>query len=271
MQKIRVGIHKDKTRIVFDIKPSVSNLKFGEENKSDPNVSKYEYLFNLNGTSNDTNEPIIEEPTKTPTPEATPTATPTKEIIQETPKPIRKPTSTPIELEEEITKDFSTPEQTQDKIEVELPEATTQKTLPTPTITSIPESNTPSSTKPLRDIDQAILDMEKNSLTKKAVLKNVVFQTTSDNIQSSIAVSISQIDTFNLKQVSESKYVLELPATKLRASHLSLPQYPPDSFKGFVYIKAEETELDSSVIIEVDPGVKLVAEVSQGKLWIKSK
>lgn len=294
IERIRVGIHKDKTRIVFDINPSFTNLKFDEENKSDPSVSSYKYLYSLKGdigtaptlaekeaeiptiipsatpspksTSTLTPTPTITStPTITPTAIATvtPTTTPKATATKEPATPTSTPTvtNTPTPLANEITKDFSTPEESKDKIQVKLPESKPEEKV----------EATLANSKPLRDIDQAILDMEKNNSTKKTILKNVVFQTTSDNIQSSIAVSLSAIDPYTLNQVSDSKYILELPGTKLRAPHLSLPQYPPDSFKGFVYIQAEETETASSVIIVVDPGVKLIAEVSQGKLWIKSK
>ncbi len=337
-KKIRVGIHRDKTRIVIDLQKDIDSLKFLNTDKSDANTGNYKYEFKVTGNiphqnsivepskinaSSSTETPLnksIELPTPSLTPlnktermsnEVNKELTTLSKNDQEDPKLPEDNTKKVIEEDtkikeilktdplkgvktEDLHQDFATPESIKpiEKIRSKLPDPIPAKELETDSVAAnslaskLQESSkTPPidlsitdavavpliAPTPLGEIDQAILDIKKSNMLKKNVLKNVVFQTTSDNIQSTIAVSLSELGAYDLKQASESRYVLELPNTRLRAEHLNLPQYPPDSFKGFVYIKAEETETASLVIIVVDPGIKLSTEVSLGKLWIKSK
>lgn len=266
IKRIRVGIHREKTRIVFDIRDSVTNINFKEEDLSKPDTGEFNYLFKLSGNASHQQQlaPETKEEVTTPTP--SPSPTPNTKLIDKEDAVPPSPTDTP-----EMAK--PTIEPTLEIIQPQtIPSAIASPTIeekPTTTPTPTPE---PTALSQRGELEQAVLDISNSGITKNKILKNVVFQTTSDNIQSSIAIYLSEIGTYHsLTQESPSRYILSLPDTRLRANHLSLPQYPPDSFKGYVYMKAEETPSGSNVIIVVDPGVKLSLEVFQNKLWIKAQ
>ncbi|HMO18258.1 MAG TPA: AMIN domain-containing protein [Oligoflexia bacterium] len=103
----------------------------------------------------------------------------------------------------------------------------------------------------------------------RAVVKNIVFQASSENFKSSVVVIASKLGLYELKKKSANEYELTLKMSRLKADYLTLPQFPPDSFKGFRYIKSSQGETDISVQIFVDDGTRLTAFIADEKLWVR--
>ena len=76
---------------------------------------------------------------------------------------------------------------------------------------------------------------------------------------------------YTINQVSKNSYELAIPGAKLKGPHLTFPQFPPDSFKGFKFFQASESATGVSVKIEVEEGVVLSPYLAMGKLWIKAE
>lgn len=116
--------------------------------------------------------------------------------------------------------------------------------------------------------DQSEDEQEKDGI---AVIRTIVFQTTSDNFTSSVVISASSIGAYTINKISSEQYELLLTRSRLKAPHLELPQFPPDSFKGFKYLSSSQSEDSVKVHLFVEEGTQLVPYIAQNKLWVKAE
>lgn len=234
-------------------------------------------------------------PTAVPTPVPTPTATPTPEpiesptaLIETLPEPslpsVDESKSLGSKTEEKTLGALPNKKELVQEIESEissppapgLPEIKDQTVeQPSPTPVSTPEvpkeslsiseveESIKKSLPPQQDIQEVPADDGRN------VVRTIVFQTTSENFVSSIVVSASAIGAYTMNQKAPGEYELTLTNSRLKGPHLELPQYPPDTFKGFRFVRALENEDSVTVHIQVDAGIKLTPFIAQDKLWVR--
>jgi hypothetical protein len=286
--KLRVGIHQDKTRIVLDspVKSGVNIHQEGtalsptfvivfeedqpaqdqKENESSDTESKLKKQETAPApTKEPTPSPTKEPtpvPTKIPTPKPTEVPTPVATEVPSTPMPIKEPTPELSDSKEE--KDPKKLGSVEDTLASGDLDSTQEERLPpappkeTQSITQLEESIKESEAKKKDIIDDG-----------KAVVKTIVFQTTSDNFISSIVVTATSLGAYTLNQTVPGEYELTITRSKLKGDHLMLPQFPPDSFKGFKYVKSEERDDSVVVSIFVTEGVRLSPYIAQDKLWVR--
>jgi hypothetical protein len=237
INKLRVGIHQDKTRIVFDssTKSLVSIHKQGTTLSPSFTLEFQENILDSVLIEKDTSGRELKIKKQEPTP------APTKEP---TPKPTEIPTTVATIIPS-----------------IQIP---TEEPTPTPPLKE---------TQSIAQLEESIKESETKEIDTfedgKSIVKTIVFQTTSDNFISSIVVTATSLGAYTLNQTVPGEYQLTITRSKLKGDHLILPQFPPDSFKGFKYVKAEEREDSVIVSIFVNEGVRLSPYIAQDKLWVR--
>ncbi len=333
-KQARIGVHRDKTRIVFDSnKKDLNNIS---ENKAASGI-----VFTISNSkieSPATSEKEAAEAPKeeakkdvTPEPTAVATATPVKEVEEKvakkeatpsltpTPTPTIAPTETPtvkpsetpvpeksVEVVPSITPDLKptpTPVETsakeaktlsdlanQDKSKEKIVETIKADKTEDLTIPSTPPAidvGSPVENESIKDVANKLKSQiggalatstgaAKSSDSSKGddssiIIKSIVFQTTTEKMQSSMVISTTAPISYSINQISKNNYEVVIPTTKLKGEYLKLPQFPPDSFKGFVYFVANDDLTGTRIQIETEDNVKLIPYVAMGKLWIRAE
>ncbi len=268
INKVRIGIHRDKTRVVFDLQSSTEKVQF-TKNTDISNNGQPIIRFILKDSSPSLSqattevthieEEVLEE--KSPD-EKTPVEKSPEEKV-----PSSSSSKSPSSTKSAAVSSSLSPSASPSGSPSSSAKVVSTSSLPLPEASIHSDPVTPASLSSKENLSQKEIDSISNFT---AVLKSLVFQTTSDQIQSSIVLSVNPFDQHELKKTSERFYELYLPQVKLRSETLSLPQYPPDSFKGYVYMLAEQNSNGVIVKIMVEPGVSLTSYVAQGKLWVRT-
>ena len=303
-KKIRVGLHKDKTRLVFDctndeLKKIIdtregNNYSFKIASSRSNQPTKKTETTTQDQTRNEeianpTQYIKVLEPTVAPTtiPTKVPPVQATKEPIFETPTPVPTIKTVPTEAAKKIeVKKTETAVVNQDKTIKAEPTTSIPKDLAiepispeeNETITDVErklqakiESGDPldSKTKIPSEVSKAVAPNGTKGEVE-SIIKSIVFQTTAEQMQSSMVISTSNPVNYSIDHTSKTSYELKIPGAKLKGDHLKLPQFPPDSFKGFLYFQASEVEAGVHIKIEVEENVNLSPYFAMGKLWIKA-
>jgi hypothetical protein len=238
ISSLRIGVHPDKTRIVID----VTGIDAPEYEISDNG----EVTFSFVGQSADSD---VEEP-------ARPVATPKPIIeIKEIPtlpkkEPIAQPTPRIAPTPKPIT-----------EVDEDLPPILAPKKKPPPVIEDIEESSSDDS------VDEEIPAIAKQPGT--GLVKSIYYQTLSDTGAPAVTLDIEGLDSYSLNKRKPDLYELVIQNAHLAGKHLSLPQFPPDTFKGFSVIVGREEGGNVFLKIYVEENVKLFPFVAKGQLWLK--
>jgi hypothetical protein len=102
-----------------------------------------------------------------------------------------------------------------------------------------------------------------------AKVSGIYYQSPKDSNVSAVQIDVDAHSTYSLTQRDNNRFELVINNAALAGSHLSLPQFPPDTFSGFEVILARSQGQDVVVNIYVEDGVKLSPFIAKGKLWLK--
>lgn len=252
---LRLGVHKDKTRLVLDIK---SNQVPEYNVASDANLGALVVSFGFDSSAGvvaktDDVSIIPDSPGSDPSVPDSPG--PAFEPIQNEPPeevaalPIQEP-SAPEEPEVTPRKPEPRESQEEDPNAFELPLEPTE-----PAVAPIETA--------------AVEDVQTPAVSGFGVVNGVYYQAAKNSKTSSIMVDVDGLNQYSLSQAAPGAYELLLRDTSLKGPHLSLPQFPPDTFKGFEVIVASQQGKDVVVKVYTDSGVKLSPFIAQGKLWLR--
>ena len=97
-----------------------------------------------------------------------------------------------------------------------------------------------------------------------------MFEKTERASNGAIVISGKNLEGYKLNQKGPNLFELQLENANLDGEHLSLPQFPPESFNGFEVVLANQKNSDVIVKIYVNDGVTLSPYLAGGKLWIKT-
>lgn len=102
------------------------------------------------------------------------------------------------------------------------------------------------------------------------VVNGISFKSLDDSVVKAVVIEVSNPDKYKLVAQGDDRYELTLPAAKLGASHLVIPQFPPEDFKDFEVVMARQTGDSVVVQIYVTKGTKLFPAVNAEGIVIKS-
>jgi hypothetical protein len=263
VSRIRLGVHKNKTRVVIDLTSAGSP---SYDIRSDAGLGALVVDFTILGAVGKTTPPSTPTPIAIPSPTPKLTA-PTIAIEDPVPTPVAEPTisKTPI-----FTRDSPPTGSVPNITPKSTPSAEpTKETMPSAsTIPSLPDvgeqTNTPSLTE--------LPGLPGNTTGATAALvKGIYYQTEKNSDISSVMIDVDGLNTYSLTQRDGNSFELLLEGAKLKGKHLSLPQFPPDTFRGFEVIIANERGSDVVVKIYVEDEVSLTPFIVKGKLWLRAK
>ena len=103
----------------------------------------------------------------------------------------------------------------------------------------------------------------------KSVVRGISFRNYGTPPRPAIAIEGAGLANYSLKQSGQNSYELTIEGAALVGAHLSLPQFPPDTFNAFEVIRAQQG--NGSVVIEVfvEEGSKITPFMAEGVLWLK--
>ncbi len=104
----------------------------------------------------------------------------------------------------------------------------------------------------------------------KTVVRGIYYQTTSNSQVPAVVFDASGLATYTLNKQKPDVYELVLKNTSLAGRHLTLPQFPPDSFQGFNVIVARQQGSDVVIKVYVEENVKLFPFIAKQQLWLKA-
>ena len=244
---IRLGVHNNKTRFVIDIKDKVvPDYDIVADEETGRLIASFSFDESIEPIEEEQKEIIVEatpRPTpvpdiKIPTPKATQIPTP-----KPTPAPTLKATPKPI-------------------IDNNYKESGTISIKPTPE-TFVMRGN-----EEIKDVDKVKTNTK--SSAKGSLINNILFQAPKDSPLGAIVIEGDNIGEYQLDQKGKNLYELNIKNSKLAGDHLSLPQFPPATFKGFEVILANQEGSDVLLKIYVNQDVKIKPSNAKGKLWLKA-
>lgn len=104
----------------------------------------------------------------------------------------------------------------------------------------------------------------------KTVVRGIYYQTTSNSQVPAVVFDASGLATYSLNKQKSDVYELVLKNSSLGGRHLTLPQFPPDSFQGFNVIVARQQGNDVVIKVYVEENVKLFPFIAKQQLWLKA-
>lgn len=215
-------------------------------------------------------EKLIPEPTPLKLLEPKPVVS--KEIDRELYKDKKVLTLEEKENKTRVTSETETPTR-ETSSEIIIKENTKEASIKAPPHIETSEA-TPPESKSITELERSLkkeIQGETHDSDGKIIIKSIVFQANSQDFISSVVVNASGIGAYVLNEKENSEYELILKESRLKGPHLSLPQFPPDSFKGFRYVSSSEVGSDTHIHIYVEQGIKLGAHIADGKIWVKTQ
>ena len=195
-------------------------------------------------------------------------------------EPEPKPTHVPLAVAESAPVKASPPKVTPtDTPVVEEVEATEAVKLPTPGVGSAvlaandgkPPVPEPISADQLSGVPTAASDTVVPAPSDgKTVVRGIYYQTTSNSQVPAVVFDASGLATYSLNKQKADVYELVLKNSSLGGRHLTLPQFPPDSFQGFNVIVARQQGNDVVIKVYVEENVKLFPFIAKQQLWLKA-
>ncbi len=255
ISSLRIGAHADKTRFVIDIKDdnfpeyqiikdqktNAVSLEFVFADKSSTQKKIKESKKEEEEFSDDSeDEDLVEEEEKESRPQVTVTPKTTSTSTTSS------TTSTTLKIIQTTTTSSSS---TSTTIPVLLKQELTTTTVTAP---------------------MAILKKEEANKSN-AELKSIFFQITENTRLPAVTFEVPGLQSYALNKLTEELYELVLDNSYLKGKYLELPQFPPDSFKGFAVINATEDKTNHKVAVKiyVDEGTKLFTFYMNDQLWVK--
>lgn len=278
---LRLGVHPDKTRLVVDIKDS---RQPDYSVRSDQELGALVIDVRFSGpppeippplTQPETPPgPVFEPPTADVAPPATDVAPPAMPNVIDQAKTVEEPAQAKQDIfaSADAKKDVAPP--AMKPLEPPTGETSEAYVVRDNTVIKAPTEKkealgthmnvgTVQPTTPPQG-DQAVS-------TSAAKVKGIFYQTTKKSKMSSIVVDVDGLNTYSLSQRDKNKYELVLENARLVGEHLTLPQFPPDTFTGFEVVVARPMG-DGNVAINVyvEENVKLFPYIARGRLWLKA-
>lgn len=259
---MRLGAHNNKSRLVIDIKnEGVPAYDISADQENGRLVASFTISVNKNAKIEKEVAPIIEATAK-PTPK--PTIKVIEEVLEEEIPPTIKPTaviatedfqeSGSISIKPTPVADIGTEKvETDNKKEIFVLKGNQE--VNEPITKEIPSKTTSSNP----------------AVGKGSLIKNILFQAPKDAPLGAIVIEGDNLGEYKIDQKGKNLYEMTLPNSKLSGDHLSLPQFPPATFKGFEVILANQDGNDVLLKIYVNPGIKIKSFNAKGKLWLKAE
>jgi hypothetical protein len=251
VQKIRIGNHPDKIRLVIDLEnekeKTLCSIKHQIQDKklsitiSDSRNSDMtnKDTISLVPVESEVLSPTFAIPTKIPT--ATITHSPTITIVT---KPTKIPTIPPSQ----------TPTATATATLTSSPTATFTA-IPTKTATpkATPESSTPA---PEALEQKIVIDTPTPEINTPSLLGiDFVHQGNANQV----ILRLTERFSFRMSKEGTRKYKISINDVQLAHKGLLLPQFPPNEVAGFTLVRAQESSNGIDITIAVDDGMKASA------------
>jgi len=254
---LRIGVHPDKTRIVLDV---------GGDDAPEYEISEEgEIMFSFGGSAQkDENEDDLPRPLATPK-----KSVEIKELPNLAPKKVQ-PEATP-EPTPRIIEDKPNPDDS-DELPAILKKKPPKEDDLLDDLDRSSESSSGAKSSSAESSDDGSLDEEIPAITNQpgtGMVKAIYYQTLSDTGAPAVTLDIDGLDSYSLNKRKPDLYELVIQNAHLSGKHLSLPQFPPDTFKGFSVIVAREEGGNVFLKIYVEENVKLFPFVAKGQLWLK--
>ena len=275
LSAIRIGVHTDKTRLVIDIqgeKPPSYNIHsdaalgalvvdFGLGTLA-PNTTGSKQLSAGSGKKDKPELPEILDTVPENPPETIEPAASGPGIVVGGEIPPKAPST--------VDTHGGSP-----SAHHKTPELITEEQPPAELITKSPEADSkqPSEALPVEPETPQIPAAQQTGGTPSAGVSTVkgVFYQSSKNAQgSSVVIDVDSLNTYSLSQRDANAYELVLEKTKLAGEHLTLPQFPPDTFKGFEVLLASQRGENVIIKIYVEDGIRLTPFIQKGQLWLRA-
>jgi len=261
IEGFRVGVHSDKTRLVFDIK---NNMIPTYNVVANPTLGAIVISYSLSsGTVSATSGSEATSISKMPAKPAT--------SLGGTPFSVKK------DLSDEIKRMESKMALEAAKIKEKsvLPKQTTQKQpeLSGETIVfrgNVPKAEAEKKPEATQRIEQRLEDKLEEKSVANSIITQILFQAPSDAPLGALAISGSNLEGYSLNQKGPNLYELVLNNAQLEGDHLTLPQFPPETFKGFEVVLANQKGQQVVIKVYVNDEVKLSPYLAKGKLWLKA-
>ncbi len=84
-----------------------------------------------------------------------------------------------------------------------------------------------------------------------------------------IKISMTQRTPYTLTRTGQRAYRLTIPGATFAEEHLTLPQFPPQDFKGVTLVNPEKGNGQVEFFIGVDRDTKLASFSNDNEIWIK--
>lgn len=245
ISSLRVGAHADKTRFVIDIKGDrFPEYQITKDQKT--NAVSLEFVFaDTSSMLKKIKESESEEEKEVDT--STSTSLSTTSTIKTT-----------TSLSTSSTTTTSTTSTTTIPLIIKHQETTTTTPITTTSLTTVSTTI-------------AVLKKEEHSKQSGVELKSIFFQVTENTRLPAVVFTVPGLKSYALNKLTEELYELVLDNSYLKGKHLELPQFPPDSFKGFAVINAADDKVKNKIIVKiyVDEGTKLFTYYTDDQLWVK--
>ena len=252
---IRTGIHKEKVRVVIDIREElVPDYKSG----FDASTGGFFVDFSFSGRKSAS----VDSQTKPKPEELTQLGKKPREIITRRPEPVPSADEISMIIKEDTPK-IKRPKQI-------IPPAGVVE-VPKPRKAKPPKTATKSTPIKIKEEPKAVKKPAPKKATSSSILAAIEFRELLGQESSALFIDINNPANFSLEKKDSSVYELTLEKTKLKGVNLSLPQFPPDAFEGFEVVVCRQRGEDVVVRIYTPEGTTLTPFRAQGKLWVKAK
>lgn len=104
-----------------------------------------------------------------------------------------------------------------------------------------------------------------------AKVEGIIYAAAPGTPEPAVQIQVRDLQNYSLQKKKKNIYELTLDNATLSGSHLSLPQFPPDTFEGLEVIIARQEEQNVVLKIYVAETTVLTPYRAQGQLWIKVK
>lgn len=218
---LRVGIHPDKVRFVFDL------------------TQGYEIVFKATSEVSSGNVEVnLKNLAVTAKPTGTSTATPTVTSISPTLEPTIKPTITAEPTSTSEPEPTATPTPTEEMPSKATPTIEPEITEALPTATPVGDTS---------------------PLPEGQILKGIAFEREEAGKTPLIRITLTNEPKFKLARANPKLYKLTIPDAIPSGSHLFLPSFPPQDFIGLVSVQASSSGDGTIVFIGVERNEKINA------------
>lgn len=107
-------------------------------------------------------------------------------------------------------------------------------------------------------------------ILESALITQILFQAPKDAPLGALVIDGKNLEGYLLNQKGPNLYELVLNNASLNGEHLTLPQFPPETFQGFEVVLANQKESSVVIKVYVNDDVRLSPYLSKGKLWLKA-